>query len=204
MIEYDLITRPDWTDVAWPPAVPVASLKDARDWLGIFGDTSVDDEVRACLEAAIEKVSSNVGYRVSDTRVTDYFSGAELVDTLRFELSEPGIDTSTIVVKYYEESIGALNIVDAADYFLDESSLASMVVIKEAKKPADISTTLSSPWVIAYSTKLNNVRGSPSLDRLKMGVRIALNWYWQSRGELTESSLLDRALYSTLRSCRKE
>ena len=198
-----LLFSPVWSNVAWPPKSPVISLTEARNWIGIYGDTSIDKEVSACLEAAIEKIASNVGYRISSTNVTDYFSTTGEIENPRFKLSEPGIDTSTIEVKYYQENTGALITLAASKYFLDESSLASIIVIKAGGKPDDISSLHVNPWVISCDSKLENVRGSPSLDRLKFGVRVALNWYWQSRGQLQEARLLDRTLYSILDSCRQ-
>ena len=82
--------KPAWTDVALPPASALVSKSDARNWLGLYGDTSLDDEIQTALDAAIEKVAAHVGFRISDTQITDYF--ATLGPGARLQLSEPGVD----------------------------------------------------------------------------------------------------------------
>ena len=192
--------RPVWTKAEWPPVTPLMSLSDARNWLGIYGDTSLDDEVKVCLDAAVEKISSNVGYRISDTKTIDYFTKSANV---KLVLSEPGIDTNTILIKYYEESTGTLNTVDAAKYFLDNTAMSYTLFWNEGGFPANISSKLENPIRVEYQSKLVNILDVHSIERLKYAVRLALNWYWQSRGVLLQDPyLLDKSLWSLIQSCK--
>ena len=192
--------RPVWTKAEWPPVTPLMSLSDARNWLGIYGDTSLDDEVKVCLDAAVEKISSYVGYRISDTKTIDYFVRNANV---KLVLSEPGIDTSTIVVKYYTENTGSLNTVDASKYYQDNTAMSYTLFWNEGGFPANISSKLENPIRVEYQSKLVNILDVHSIERLKYAVRLALNWYWQSRGALLQDPyLLDKSLWSLIQSCK--
>ena len=191
--------RPVWTKAEWPPVTPLMSISDARNWLGIYGDISLDVEVKVCLDAAIEKISSNVGYRISDTKTIDYFVRNADV---KLVLSEPGIDTNTIVIKYYD-STGALNTVDAAKYYLDDTAISYKLFWNEGGFPANVSSKLENPIRVEYQSKLVNILDVHSIERLKYAVRLALNWYWQSRGALLQDPyLLDKSLWSLIQSCK--
>ena len=181
---------------------PIVTLAEARDWIGVYGDTSLDDEICAALEAAVEKVADNVGYRVADSNVVDYF--AVSADRGRvFELSEPGIDTTTVQVRYYD-CARAIQLLPAADWYLDPSSSIHTVRFESGVVVAV--GAVQNPWQISYQSRLANIKGVSSVGRLKLGVRTALNWYWGLRGpgaRNSDTSLLDRALTSLLQSCRR-
>lgn len=191
--------KPEWTDATWPPSgSPVVTLVQARDWLGIYGDTSVDADVTACLEAAIEKVADNVGYRVSDTDIRDYFPHTRQP---HFELSEPGIDASSVVVRYYNDS-EMLMPADNAAWLLDPTVHRNLILWRAGSPVPMLSQVVRYPWVVEYKSKLAAVRGTPAIARLQLGVRTALTHYWQNRGVAQESSMLDRSLTSLLQSCK--
>ena len=190
---------PVWTKATWPPATPIVALADARNWIGIYGDTSVDAEVQTCLNAAVEKVASNVGYRISDTAITDYFAAQKLQ---RLVLSEPGIDTSTIVVKYYAASDDSLTTIADTEYYLDETTQAHNLVFNDDAAEVEFSAIYANPVQVTYNSKLTLIRGQPTVERLKQAVRLATNWFWNNRGQLQDSYLLDKSLYSLLQSAR--
>ena len=190
--------KPSWTQAVWPPVKPLVSVEDARNWLGIYGDSSIDPEVEVCLNSATEKIASNVNYRISDTQITDYFP-----DTARdnLVLSEPGVDKDTIEVKYYDIN-GISQTVDSYRYLLDPTSEEHTIFWVDGEFPLDVSSTMKHPILVQYSSKLSNILGVPSVDRIKYAIRMTLNWYWQSRGQLQDPRMLDKSLSSILQSCK--
>ena len=190
--------KPAWTEVQWPPSTLLVTLAEARDWVGVYGDESLNAEVQAALNAAVEKVADNVGYRISDTIIVDYFARGHR----EFELSEPGIDISTVQLQYYDMA-RALQTVGAANWYLDPTTPVHTVQYTgDRMELGDVKY----PIRVQYTSQLSAVKGTPVIGRLKLGVRTALNWYWSLRGPAarnSDSSLLDRTLTSLLMSCRR-
>ena len=191
-------THPAWTLAAWPPVTPLVAVADARNWIGIYGDTSLDTEIKSCLNSAIEKVASVVGYRVSDTAITDYFPRSA---TTKLCLSEPGVDRETLAIKYTQAG-GEVITVESSKYYLDPTSERVTVTWMQGEAPTDLSTEAENPIQAEYKSKLANLLDAPTVDRVKYAVRVALNWYWQSRGQLQDPHLLDKSLTSLLQSCK--
>ena len=198
--------KPAWTWTTWPPVGPLATVRQARNWVGVYGDSSVDDEISACLEAAEEKIAAFVGYRISDTAIADYFPAA---CGRRLELSEPGIDRATVAIKYYDAD-ELEQTLDAADWSLDPTAERNIVTLDAV--PA-LSRRARHPIRAEYTSKLINIRGAPAIGRLKLAVRMAVtfNWatrseteLWRTRGDLSADLAIDRALWSLLASCRLE
>ena len=185
---------PDWTKGTWPPTNPIVALADARNWIGVYGDTSVDAEVQVCLNAAVEKVASHVGYRISDTCITDYYS----TKSPRFLiLSEPGIDVKTIEVKYYAAADDSLTTVANTEYYIDETVQRHKIIFNE-NFDIDISDKYENGLQVDYKSKLTLIRGQPTVERLKQAVRVALNWFWNNRGQQQDPHLLDKTMSSLL------
>ena len=190
-----------WSHAEWPLLKAPLTVAEARNWVGLFGDASLDDELTACLNAAVEKVSSFVGYKVAKASVVDHFSG---LANDRMALSEPGVDVSTLEVKYRNTSGNEIAVADT-EYFVDKTSKRIAVVWNEGAFPDDVSVYFVNPVTIAYETDISEVQGSHVLERLSLGVRLATEWFWQNRAVLNPAPhLLDRSLYSLLDSCRLE
>ena len=187
--------RPAWTQAAPAPFVPIVSLAAARNWVGLYGDSSLDDELSACLEGAVEKVADFVGYRIQDTAIQDHF-GPHCGRVL--ELSEPGIDASTVQVKY-RDAAGAEQVLDA--WTLDPTAERNTVILDAV--PA-LSAVFRYPLRIEYTSKLAAVRGPATAGRITTAVRMTVSRLWQSRGEIADPHLADKALSSLLASCRIE
>lgn len=194
---------PKWTKVAWPPTAPVVALAAARDWLGVYGDTSLDAEVQVTLDAAIEKVAANVGYRISDTTVTDHYTRQARGPFSRLQLSEPGIDAATLAIEYYD-SDEQQHAIAADEWTLDPTTRENVVRLGSSFAALDISAELENPVTARYETKLANVLDAPVMGSIQQGVRLALNHYWNSRGEASQDPhLLDKSLASLLAAARK-
>ena len=195
--------KPVWTEIIWPPTTPIVSLADARDWIGVYGDTSIDAEVQAALDAAVEKVADNVGFRISDSGIIDFYprAGGAL------ELSEPGLDVTTVKVRYYDAD-RELQTLDSDQWVFDPTTAVHTIELADPAKVVGLmSTKLRNPLQVAYTSKLATTKGTPSVGRLRLAVRTALNWYWGIRGSGARNSdtfLLDRTLTSMLMSVRRD
>ena len=196
----DAIT-PAWTDITWPATSPVVSKAEARSWLGLYGDTSVDDEIQAALDAAIEKVAAHLGFRISDTTITDYF--ATLGPGTPLELSEPGVDwTGTLPVVKYLTSTGATTTAAATRWKRDATAPRHLICWKDSRP--SLYAKAEYPVMVVYTSKLANVLGSPALGRCRLGVREATAWYWTNRGtQSADAKLLDRRLSALLQSAKR-
>ena len=194
-------TRASWTDVQWPPTTPVVSTADGRNWLGLYSDSSVDSEVQACLDAAVEKIASHVGFRISDTVITDFF--ATLGPGTRLQLSEPGVDwTGTLPVVKYINSTGATTTAASSRWKRDATAAANVICWKDSH-PA-LYATADYPVQVVYTSKLSAVLGSPAVARVKLAVREALAWFWANRGtQSADAKLLDRRLSALLQSAKR-
>ena len=191
--------RPQVWSAAWsqpsPAATPVVTLAEVKDWLGLYGDDSLDAEAQVCLGAALEKVESMANYKISSAGTTDYYPR----EATRLELSEPGIDAASIAVRY----IGTAEdwtLLDAAHWHLDDSVEMPAVQLHVADRPVLGSSRLLS-WRVEYSTSLAAVHGIHGVDRIKLAVRTAADYFWGLRGVDSRSSdtaLLDRTLRSLL------
>ena len=184
---------PAWTQADPAPAAPIVTVAEARNWVGLFGDSSLDAELGACLEAAIEKVADFIGYRIQDTGITDYFTGGR-----ELELSEPGIDTATVKV-VYSDAGGSDAVLDSSRWSLDPTAERNTVVIDSLP---ELSGALRHPLRITYTSKLAHVRGPATVGRIKTAVRMETSRLWRSRGEPQDPALTDRALTSLRASCR--
>ena len=195
--------RPAWSDIDWPAASPIVALADGRNWLGVYGDTSVDAEVQACLDAAVEKVADFVGFRITDTRIADYFPrtpawGCGFANVL--ELSAAGIDTATLSVKYLDAA-GAEQTLAETAWRLDPTQPGYAVVLDEM--PALSDRHMNPLWAV-YRSKLADIRGAPAAGRLKLAVRMVATQLWRARPEPVDPHVLDKALYSLLAAARRE
>ena len=191
--------KPSWTRAVWPPVIPLVSLVEAKNWLGVYGDASLDDEIQNCLDSAVEKVSSSVDYRISDTKITDYFKGRSSSNKLI--LSEPGIDTDTIVVKYFNDDEVETTIAEDK-YSLDDTAREYTIQFREDGFPSDVSLTKENPIFVKYNSKLSESRGFPTVERLQYAVRLVLNFYWQNRGEIADPHAFDKNVSSIVNSAR--
>ena len=191
-----------WTDVSWPASTPVITKVQARNWLGLYGDTSLDDEVQSALDAAIEKVAAHVGFRISDTEITDYYF-KPLGPGTRLELSEPGVDwTGTLPVVKYHMASGTLHTA-AASRWRRDSTADRNVIVWTADAPALFDGAAYPVQVVSVS-KLSSVLGSPAVGRVKLAVREATSWFWTNRGTASaDAKLLDRRLSALLQSAKR-
>lgn len=196
--------RAAWTQAAPTPTAPIVSTAEARNWVGLYGDSSLDAELAVCVEAAVEKVADFVGYRIQDTAITDHFSrncGRLL------ELSEPGLDPSTIQVKFYGAD-GAEASLAADAWRRDPTAEATLLILDEV--PA-LFADYDYPLRVEYTSKLANVRGPATAGRIKTAVRMTVSRFWESRGQNwaagvpgSNVNIADQALTSLLGSCRIE
>ncbi|MDE0341953.1 MAG: hypothetical protein OXK82_02065, partial [Deltaproteobacteria bacterium] len=187
--------KPAHTDVKWPPAKPAVSLSAAKSWLGIYGDDSLDDDVQAAVSAAVEKVAAHVGFRVSDTVVTDYYAGP--LDTgTRLELSEPGVDWTDTppAVKYYTRT-GMLTTAANTRWKRDPTAAGNVVCWKDAAAVLYDGDLYEHRVMVVYQSKIEAVVGAPVLARVQLGIREAAQWHWSNRGQQSaDAKLLDRRL----------
>ena len=195
--------QPSWTELVWPPASPIASKAEAREWLGLYGDESVDDQIQTALDAAVEKVAAHVGFRISDTTVTDHYPPGALQRGGRLELSEPGVDwAGAVSVKYLSSNGGQIVTASATRWKRDATADANVIRWTDAApvlyKDAD------NPVQVVYRSKLLNVLGAPVVGRIKLAVNEALAWTWTNRGvQSADAKLLDRRLSALLQSAKR-
>ena len=195
--------KPSWTDVEWPPSNPVVSVAEGRNWVGLYGDSSLDTELGAALEAAVEKTSAHLGHRISDTTVTDFYPASALAIDSRLELSEPGVDWTTAPpeVKYLN-STGATTTAASSRWKRDATAAANVICWKDST--AALYDKAEYPVMVVYTSKLSAVLGSPAVGRVRLAVRESLAWYWANRGtQSADAKLLDRRLSALLQSAKR-
>ncbi len=196
--------RPAHTNLLWPPSAPIATKDEARGWIGLYSDTSVDAEIQTALDAAIEKVASFVGFRISDTQVTDFFPGpVETGD--RLELSEPGVDWTDAppAVKYWSAANSPSLLTAAGSRWKRDPTAAGSVLVW-CGAPYSVTDKYAYPLQVVYKSKLANVHGAPVIGRAKLAVREALVWFWTNRAQQSaDAKLLDRRLSALLQATKR-
>ena len=190
--------KPAWTDADLPTTPPV-SLAQVREWVGIFDDTSMDASVTAALSAAVEKVSAQVGFRIADTNVRDFYDGNDGI----FELSAPGIDPATVAVAWYDVD-GNMQTADAADWMLDPTSPENAIHWTGPER--ETSDRFRHPWRVAYTSRLADALGPDVASRIDLALRLVVNHYFFNRGrpDVENAGSLERDLFTLLKAVRKD
>ena len=114
------------------------------------------------------------------------------------KLSEPGIDETTLAIKYYGTT-GTARTWASTKWKRDPTAPGNVVIL--ASLP-ELSADYRNPLWAEYTSKLADLRGAPSVGRLKQAVRLVLTHEWACRGEVRDPHLRDKALLSILASCR--
>ena len=179
--------NPSFTHQEWPPREPIVTLAEAKSHLKIFGDTSIDDMIQLHLDAATEKVAGHVGYRISKSQITDYFTDYNKF----FILSEPAIDDTSIMVKYYDENNDEQAF---TDFSVDPSSKQPRLIMGEFNVPT--SRDFENRWKVEYLTDPTKERGFHSYGRLKIAVLMITEAYLNAQNTHTEPSIIQRSLYN--------
>lgn len=189
--------RPAWTQADPTPTAPIVSTVQARNWVGLYGDSSLDAELAVCVEAAIEKVASFLDYRIEDTAIMDFYPAAS---DRALELSEPGIAEASVAVKIYDRDGAEQTLADDA-WSLDPTAERNTVILAAVPQ---LSADYRYPLRVEYTSSLEHVRGPAVAGRIRAGVRMALAWSWRTRGEPADPHLLDKSLTSMLAGARIE
>ena len=101
----------------------LVAVDQLRDALGLYGDTSLDDRLTSALAAATDKVASLRGESVTGEDLVAFYPRLArilLCPDVRIDHGDAGIITTTVAVTYYDQD-NALQTIDPADYWIDES-----------------------------------------------------------------------------------
>ena len=181
---------------------PLVSIDDARAWVGLYGDTSLDDELLACLKAAIESISNWLGMAIINAKVTDWYPE----NCRKFRPSQMGVsrDSSTsmipVVTLSYYDGNNDIVVIDPADFSYDPTTENLEFVLNSGFIAANgISHEYAYPWKLEYVNDISHLIGHVYEGSINMAVRILTSRYWTYRGGIDPNpNATDRAVSNIL------
>ena len=171
------MSQPAFTNIERQEPIALVSIDEARQWVGLYGDTSLDAELKICLDSAIESISNWLGVAVSNAEITDKYVGG----TREFTPSQKGINLSTITLAFYNTS-GAMQVVSSTNYTIDPTAKVPCVVLDEDYLPI-YHASYAYPWSLAYTNDFSKIAGFPAINSVKLAVRVMTSKLWMHRGD---------------------
>jgi len=190
-------TGADHVTTVWPESADFVALSEARGWLGLYGDQSLDEQVRACLHAAIAKVTAFVGFNFQAAAVTEHFPGDCRHGRVLLATRPAFIRDGSLAVAFYD-SRNERQAADPAEWTLDPTSEQAELLL--SLRAAELSRDFRSPVEVTYD--LDAQSGGPDAAALRTGVQLVTQRLWTLRGQDAAPGLSDRALSSLLQSLK--
>ena len=189
--------NPARTSIERPETRALVSIEEARAWIGLYGDTSVDSEVAATLNASIEVVSNWLGAAITRSVIFDWYPKTTKV----FHPSQPGVlkiaGVPQVELHYYDGE-NVLTTVLASKYEYDPTVDTPVFSLVEDYAPS-VSEKYEFPWRLKYTNSLDSIRDFPAIDSIKMAIRVMVTRYWQHRGRIDPNPhATDKAISSIL------
>ena len=192
---------PEHTQVERLESLALVSIDDARAWVGLYGDTSLDDELSSCLQAAIESVSNWLDAVITNIRVTDFYPRS----TRSFTPSQSSVSrisstdrTPVVTLSYYNDQNDVI-VVGEDDFNYDPTTHGLEFFLDDEFNSVNINQIYTNPWRLQYTNDVRYTNGLNSDASVTLAVRILTSRYWTYRGGIDPNpNATDRAVSNIL------
>lgn len=181
----------------WPDRPDFVTLQEARNWLGLYGDSSLDDQVRECLNAAIGKVSNFVGFAFQSGSVTEHFPPGCRNQRIRLGARQSFVKAGSVAVAVFD-SRNQRQAAGADEWTLDPTTEHAELIL--SLRSTTLSTDFALPVLVTYALEARDA--GPDTAALKSAVQLVAQRLWSLRGQTAEPGVSDRALSSLLQSVK--
>ena len=162
------------------PVNSIVNLDEARRYLGIYGDVSIDPEIGVALGAAKEKISNFVGKPIDSSSVVEFFKPSPKI-RLAFE------NMNTPVVEFMNRSgtwqSASINLLD----------LTTELPVIHVDVPEDIDDKTENPMRVTYESGASENR-----QKLKQAILVMTQDIFESRNSEESPKDYTRILNSLL------